>query len=285
MGVDYSSINFRQFIPADTTDMYLAFQDAFGDYPVPPRLTLEEFRYKFIDRMNLTFEKSVGVWDGNKLVAFIFARVFQDIIYYGGMGVRKAYRGHHLLKKLYEYHESGLLVAGIKVCQLEVLDQNRQAQQIYRNLGYRVKRNLITSQGRLVTGDIPSDYLVHRLGNEIPWADIEPWFTCPPAFMSSKAVLINGSNRDKVFCVQDHQGLGGLMVGDLINGRVSLLVIRPDLRRQGIASTLLHHFQEKAAVDLSYFLNVPEEVTEMHSLLSSCGFTQLLKQSEMEKTL
>ncbi len=285
MEADYSSIGFRQFRPVDTTDMYLAFQDAFSDYPFPLKMTLHEFRYKFINRMQLTFEKSFGAWEDDRLVAFIFARVYRDTIYYGAMGVRKDYRGRSLLQELFAFQEKVLLQSGVRKCLLEVLLTNKKAQEIYTKLGFAMTRKLISYRGRLADASDENSHETFQLLDSIPWQEIDEWLSFYPAFMDSRAVLVPGKIRDIVYCTRDAHGLAGILVGDPQNGRISLLVIRPDRRRSGLASALLKDFQGRTKTEILYLLNVPEVAVEMQSFLAKYGFVQLIEQAEMQKIL
>ena len=283
MEAGYSDISHRALTNEELVDLYLAFTDAFSDYPIPFNLSLEDFSHKFISRLKIDLRYSAGVWKRDKLAGFILARRSGEIVYYGAVGIRKAFRGKHLMPGLIRYQESLIKELPVNQVCLEVLCQNTRALRIYESSGYSAIRKLFSYEGRPVNrrgSSLPGI----KIAREIPWEEIADWFDIQPAFLNSKAVLDPGRSADMPWIYRDHQGMGALLVINPDNGRLSMLLVRPDLRRKGLGSQLVRFASEQSHQKL-VLLNIPEKDIATRSLLETNGLQVFCEQMEMKKTL
>ncbi|MGB3465961.1 MAG: GNAT family N-acetyltransferase, partial [Cyclobacteriaceae bacterium] len=121
--------------------MHTGFLNGFSDYKVQFKLNREEFIKKFVIKLNIDFELSVGIFHQTELVAFIFHSVNKyenrTVLYNGGTGVAPAHRGKRLAKEMYEFVLPLARKRGLKHSVLEVLTNNEKAIRAYESVGFR----------------------------------------------------------------------------------------------------------------------------------------------------
>ena len=90
----------------DLIELLAVFNEAFSDYFVQLKLNEAQFKAK-LKADNIDFDLSVGVFEDQKLIAFILHGsdvVGQEkVIYNGGTGVVPSKRGLGLTVQMYEY--------------------------------------------------------------------------------------------------------------------------------------------------------------------------------------
>ncbi len=123
-----------------------ASNEAFGDYAVDVQMTPAEM--ETLCRQNsVSLEDSAGLFDDERLVGFWLngIRTIEDVTwgYDSGTAICKAYRGRGLLSRLAELSDSLVEQRGVREYVLEVLTQNEKAYEIYRKLGFEVRRKLL----------------------------------------------------------------------------------------------------------------------------------------------
>ena len=103
------------------------FNDACSDYVIPIKLTEEILTAKILSE-NIQLENSVGVFDNDKLIAFILIGIDEYdghiVAYNAGTGVIPSYRGNKLTKRMYQYLFPLLKDKDIVSHQLEVITTN-----------------------------------------------------------------------------------------------------------------------------------------------------------------
>ena len=101
-----NAFTIRSLTPEDVPEILIAFKQAFSDYVISVNLTHDLFKKRFIDKLQMNFELSAGVFLQETLVGFIFTSIheFQGKLtaYNGGTGVIPKFRGHGLTQQMYE---------------------------------------------------------------------------------------------------------------------------------------------------------------------------------------
>lgn len=125
---------------------------AFANYFVamPSDVDFWDNRFK-----NARFNKALswGVFDHDHLVGFIINGI--DTIggiktaFNTGTGVLPAYRGKHLVDKMYEFGIPLLKEQGVQICTLEVIDKNERAIRVYKRIGFALQQKLFCFKGNL----------------------------------------------------------------------------------------------------------------------------------------
>jgi ribosomal protein S18 acetylase RimI-like enzyme len=285
-GLANKAYEIKPLLPEYLTDVYLAFQDAFTDYPMPVALSLNQFHYKFVVRLGLNYELSTGLWLRDKLIAFILATQDsydgKNIIYHGCLGVRRRYRGNRFISTMYEAQRQVYAVRGIDMCLLEVLTSNDRARSIYEYLGYRIHRRLISYQKPLGIRNLSKP---PRASATIPWDVIQTWFNTTPSYANSRSVIERSRGQEMTLLLHQEEIISGVITFDIYEGRISLLIVHPEFRRRGLGTKLLamaiHYMQCAYAA----CMNVPESDTAARGFLKKMGFSPLCEQFEMRLEL
>lgn len=265
-------------------DLYLAFSDAFEGYPVPFSLTLEDFRYKFETYMQLDYALSAGAWAGERLAGFLMVRAWGSEVYIGATGVRRAWQGKGVVRRLLTRQTEAFRAGGAKSLRLEVLEKNERALRLYRENGFETSRTLSSYRGTPVIMTAAPVRGILTASARLPWDEVRKWMTHEPPFMCSEAVVNPGHTRDRTWLYRENDQLMGLLVMNPDNGRVAQLLVHPDARGRGIGKYLLSYAVRMSPGPLA-FINVPEEAVEMNSLLRSAGLQDFARQLEMKKNL
>ncbi len=282
----YSNLSLRVFRHSELTDIYLACTDAFEDYQFPVQFTLEEFRYKFMTRLQTRLELSAGVWHKEKLVAFTLVSCFEDQCYLSCLGVRKDWRRIGLSKKLLAFQEELVAHDDSNELILDVLGSNDVAVSVYEQAGYQIIRKLTTYS---ISRDIilKSQSFPHQIvpADHVPWEEVYAWRECELPFLNGRWVIRPGVTHDSVLSYRDEKGTGGVIVFDKHNGRIPLLMVRPDLRRQGLGKALLREAAQLILSKEVICFNIPEEASGINSFLSNMEFRKYFNQVEMKKSI
>ncbi len=282
MAAGYSDFRYAPLGGLEPVDMYLAFSDAFAAYPMPFSMTLEEFTTKFIHRLKVNFEYSAGVWEGNSLAGFVMVRLYGSRLYYAAVGIRKFYQGRGLIGPLLAFQHSLTEGLGAKSVWLEVLPDYDRARNIYEKAGFSIHRKLCSYEGTIRS---PERERLPLTGTRvIPWDTVRPWMEHEPSFMNSEAVVEAGSLNEKAWIYADNAGAGALLVLNTRSGRISTLLVRPDLRRNGLGKRLIHFAARQISGKL-VFINVPGEDMGTRRLLEHCGLRIFCEQLEMKREL
>lgn len=131
-------------------ELYQTFREAFAHYdpPIHFHQELDLLRWKIA---GVDLEFSYGAFVQDKLVAFILHASYGQLLYNFATGVIPTYRGQHLIEKIYstirEEHRLSLKVS------LEVNQGNERALHLYKKLGFKMERSLVTLTGHL---ELPS---------------------------------------------------------------------------------------------------------------------------------
>lgn len=269
-------MNIRNLAAINTKDIVKCLLSAFSNYFVslPQSVVYWETRFKAarVDR-NLSF----GMFDEDKLVGFIITGIDEHegklTAFNSGTGVLPEYRGTAIVDKLYEHAIPIFKNCGVEKCMLEVIQENERAINVYRRIGFQIKRNLTSWKGVL-----PETDLNYRL-NKVDFQHILDLGLYRAEFYSwdnlSEAVQLSEDTKDSYLITDEKEKLkgyftvggGGQIVqlhavenGDLSEVIKSLSNISPEIK----------------------FGNIPQERDELLSTIKSFGFKNTVNQYEME---
>lgn len=281
-------LHIKTLSPKDLNEMYFVFLDAFSDYPIPFRLNKEQFVRKFVEKLKIDFPLSIGAFDYEALVGFVFTSVNyynkKLTAYNGGTGVRPSYRGRKITARMYDFLIPKFHERHIKQCVLEVLTQNEHAIKIYSSIGFE-KHGLLHSF-RLVDVDIiekkKSDLKIEILRVHHPdWSRYEKFQDFSASFLDSMGMITENIANEEIVEARVEGNVAGYAIYQPAFARISQLAVDPGMRRQGIASTLLKYiFQDTHNKEITV-INVDEKDDSMIAFLNRLGFEKQLSQYEM----
>ncbi|MFK7798562.1 MAG: GNAT family N-acetyltransferase [Aureispira sp.] len=260
-------------------ELLAAFNEAFAEYFVPVQLSKKQLAFKIrVDQVNLAY--SVGAFENGQLVGFILHGIAmhqgQYTAYNAGTGVVPAFRGQGITKQLYQYALPLLRKARIRYSVLEVIKENRIAQNIYQNIGFQTLRLVNCYQQRKPLLDNAPNRVHQGQGKLValvPHKDPPPtWQNSPPAIAQYQADAIQ-------FLVQEQ----GQWIASLIiykqTGRILQLYVQSEYRRKGIGRLLLGRAAQFFP-DLS-IINVDASRKDLTGFFEHLGFECTLQQYEM----
>jgi ribosomal protein S18 acetylase RimI-like enzyme len=258
----------RTLTAGDFEIVHAAFLEAFSDYVVPlspPREQLLEM----LTRRAWHPEASVGMFDGERLVAFTLNGIDGNAGYDSGTGVVPSHRQRGLARTMMERSFELLRERGCTRYVLEVIDSNTRAIELYRGLGFVERRGLqcwtFDGGGDAVTFD--------GSGSTMIAGDIEPPWQNTPASISRA--------RDSHVTLGDEHAVAVLFPG---NGDLPHLAVRQDARRRGLGTLLLKAAAHRAGKPLR-IMNVDERDEGIARFLEQVGAKKMVRQLEMVRPL
>jgi ribosomal protein S18 acetylase RimI-like enzyme len=217
------------------------FNQSFSDYFIPIKLTKEQLISKmFADKTDLSL--SVGVFDGNVLIAFILHGFDilenERVVYNGGTGVISKQRGSGLTKQMYQFILPILKEKGINRLLLEVIDKNMQAINSYKKSGFETKRELICYKGKIEISKTNHIVTIEELTN-YDISLMKSFWDTRPTWQNSMNTIVRLKDNNVSFGAFIENTLVGYLIYNPTNKRIQQVAVSKDRRRLGIASSLL----------------------------------------------
>ena len=270
----------------DKKDILNVFNLSFSDYFIPFKLTKEQLTSKMLaDKTCLNL--SVGVFENQKLIAFIlhgFDKINNEkVIYNGGTGVIPKKRGSGLTKQMYHFILPILKENGITKLQLEVITENTQAINSYKNSGYKIERKLLCYKGEVIISNTNKDLDIKKL-QDYNWDLMESFWDIYPTWQNSKNVVNDLKYNNISLGAYVENQLVGYIIYNPISQRIQQIAVSKNFRRRKIASTLIREIIEIYGNSLS-IINVDESSKSVTIFLEKAGFKINLVQLEMKLQL
>ncbi|MCG2612563.1 GNAT family N-acetyltransferase [Flavobacterium sp. SM15] len=269
---------------ASTATLADTFNKAFSDYLVPLDLTEDDLKIKFTSE-NTNLNQSVGVFDKNELVAFIFIgienRGNKKILYNGGTGVIPSYRGQQLTEKMYAYLLENLQDKVNSTHLLEVITENLRAIKVYEKVGFKNKRVVSCFKGTISQPNKPNDFSIKT----IDFSQIESFknqWEFQPSFQNTTESIKRTVNSNSFLGAYDGDSLIGYLAFSESNGRVKQFFINPDYQNKGVGHHLFYHAQEILKTTPVSLTNIESTHIKSITFLNKIGLQQTVQQFEME---
>ena len=254
----------------DFESLFAAFTAAFSDYMVKLSPTREQLLEMFT-RRGWVPELSVAAFEGGAMVAFTVNGADGARAYDSGTGVIPTHRRRGLARALMERSFEEL--RGRREYVLEVLDNNERAIALYRDLGFRETRGLqcwsLESSNPPVAESRPvEDAETRRL-----WWDVQPsWQNSTSSIQRARAPHVVLGDQDAY----------AVLFPD--NGDLAQLAVRPEARRRGLGTALLHEAAAVAGKPLR-IMNVDDRDAGIAAFLERAGAKRTVRQLEMVRPL
>lgn len=261
-------------------DIVNAFNQSFADYELPFQFTTETMQQK-IRFEDIDLRYSVGAFDNDKLVGFIFFGIDGTTAWDGGTGVIPAYRGQKLTQRMLEYSFPILKAQGINHVLLEVLENNVGARNIYERAGFSITRKLHGYKGQ-VNIDKTHSYNIEVL--------IDPDFRMLSklggfkfAWQQMDKRIQNRADIITTIGIRDNNEIVAYMHFDAGASRVHQFGTVESHRRKGLATALFQYLAQNCTAPI-LVVNI-EDASEANTFIQSTGLAHLISQYEMEMFL
>ncbi|MCZ6900769.1 MAG: GNAT family N-acetyltransferase [Bacteroidetes bacterium] len=270
------------------SQLFRCFQKSFRDYPVSFNMTQEQFNRKFINRLNIRLDLSVGAFVGNQLTGFIFTSIdhFRGLFtaYNGGTGVIPSFRGKGLTYSMYQFLIPQLKEIGVTKCLLEVLQQNEFAQKAYQRVGFTTTVTLKCFKRK-------EEDSIHLKPGEVfqiswipqpDWALYKTFSNFSPCFLDTPQLLSHILAKLKIIEAKDQQGRTvGYAIYSPNTGRISQFGVHKKFRRLGIGSSMFKFITNLSPAPTYTVMNIPSGETAIIKFLKKLGFQNEIDQYEM----
>jgi ribosomal protein S18 acetylase RimI-like enzyme len=249
--------------------MTATFNDAFSDYNIPAKYTVE-YLTNLVARRGYRPELSVGAFDGDRLVGFIFNGLDGDAAYNSGTGVVISHRRRGIARQIMEH---AIRTLPAKRYILEVIETNERAAALYRELGFIETRKL-----QCWTYSAAEKTRITEIANA-DLDEIASWCDIAPSWQNSVAAIRRG--REPYVVLGNEEGAAIVFTS---NGDVPILAVKPSARRRGLGSRLLAAAATRANAPLR-ILNIDDRAHDIAAFLDHCGAKRTVRQLEMEIAL
>jgi ribosomal protein S18 acetylase RimI-like enzyme len=252
--------------------VHAAFVEAFSDYVVKFSPTREQLA-EMTTRRGYVPEASVGVFEGDRIVAFTLNGIHEHSAYDTGTGVVPSQRRRGLGRAMMDFIEPLLRERGCTRYVLEVLDNTPAAHALYLDRGFVDTRGLQcwTLECGSNAAALQRGSVVAALRNE--WWDIRPsWQNATHSILRA---------HDSYVLLGDDDGYAIVFPS---NGDLAQIAVRPEARRRGIGTRLLGEAAAVAGKPLR-IMNVDERDEGFTRFLERAGAKKTVRQIEMVKAL
>lgn len=271
-------------IPAEK--LLNVFNLSFSDYLVPFNLTKEQLEDK-IKSDSIQLEFSVGAFENNQLVAFILHGCDtidnRKIVYNAGTGVIPTKRGNKLTKRLYEFALPILHQNEIDKVLLEVITINEPAIKTYKDIGFKITRELNCFKGSINIINTDSDFQIREI-EEYDWQTLRSFWDFQPSWQNNSTAVEKLQQSNLSIGVYDGEKLLGYAIFNPKLKRLHQLAVDKNYRKRGIGRQLLKHVSAHYSNDIS-IINIDSSSKETSEFLTGIGMNIYVKQYEMELTL
>jgi ribosomal protein S18 acetylase RimI-like enzyme len=260
---------------------------AFSDYEFPITLNEESFA-QFTKSRSVDLEKSIGYFLNDTLVGFILVgfRTFASKKYYydAATAVIPSHRNKKIGSFLLEH-----LIAAVKnensTFSLEVLENNKNAHNLYLKAGFKVSRKFCCytiEKSKILKPNNSNDYTIKRLNKQqfidLNTADFDSFI---PSWQNSKISILNDWENYKVLTIGKDGEIYGYGAINWDKGDIAQLSLLFQNREIFALNTLLFELAKFSNKEKLTTLNI-EEGTYLNSLLIKMGWKNFVNQIEMK---
>jgi ribosomal protein S18 acetylase RimI-like enzyme len=287
-----TTFDYRTLEGVAIDELHECFVEAFSDYQVKMDLPIEHLE-TMLRRRGFVSTASVGAYDGDRLVGLLLNGVREwrgaRTAYDTGTGVVPEHRRRGATTGMFREAVRLLRAAGVRQYLLEVIRTNEPAVALYRREGFATTRTFTCYASKREALAILEDKgavdVRPVLMADIDWRLVREWWDLEPSWQNSV---------DSVTAVADSMAAvgafeGGEMVGygivEPATGDVPQLAVRPDRRRSGAGSAILHGLLGSTASPRLAVINVEDGPTAAHAFLKDMGFEPFVGQYEMVLTI
>jgi ribosomal protein S18 acetylase RimI-like enzyme len=281
---------YRSLTPDDFPQMYRSFIEAFSQYSVNMNMTKSAFERRMQEKLNINYDLSPAVFDGDKLIGFIFHAIaeYQGIktAYNGGTGVLPDYRGQGITQGLLTFIKPLLKNEGVKRFVLEVITTNTSAIKAYEKAGFVTTKTYRCFKLMIeMSKSVSIEDLTISTPNKPNIPSYKTIGSTEPSMLDCFDQLVHNLSNEQILEAHQKDQLVGYLIYQPQLGRISQIAIHPDYRNQGFGTNLIQTAYDKATVKALTVINVASEQNDVLQFLKKLGFENQIGQLEMELEL
>ncbi|WP_042476373.1 GNAT family N-acetyltransferase [Bacillus ndiopicus] len=260
--------------------LHQAFVEAFSDYAVKMDLPLERFQ-QMLQRRGFTPELSLGAFDGEKLVGFVF-NGFREwdgklTVYDLGTGVVPEYRRQGITNEMLKRITKMVKEKQAQQYLLEVLQANVSATELYKKQGFKVVRELECYQ--ISASDfVPATTCIVE---QIEPQQFSDFMDFTPSWQNSNDSIRAVSESFSYVGVRMNDVIVGYGIIDKKTGDIPQIAVHQKYRGQGIATSIISELIKHTESEKVSLLNVDSQCESLKRFLVARGFTRFVDQYEM----
>ncbi|MFT4736413.1 MAG: ribosomal protein S18 acetylase RimI-like enzyme [Cyclobacteriaceae bacterium] len=280
----------KPFSPPDLATLHTAFNLAFSTYSVPFQPSLDTFRSRVFQKLNIESNLSLLAFQEETCIAFLLHAIgpYESVktIYNGGTGVVPNQRGAKLTERLYNSLLPALQASHAKRIVLEVIDTNKPAQKVYGHLGFLYKQTFNCYKlmaNDTIKGAAPLNINYRR---QMKWTPkYESFAEISPSFIDSSAHLTHNLINEYIIEALLEDTCIGYLVFQPHLARLSQLAVSPAQRHHGVARGLFQQMKMLTPNKDITCINVPDTYAPFNEMLVRLGFVKQITQYELELVL
>ncbi len=260
--MDSNPILCRAVSEVDFDKFTATFNHAYSDYFTPVVMTAESFLH-LMDRDDLSLESSVAALDNGAVVGTGLLGIRGKMGWIGGMGVIPERRRQGIGRRMMSYLIDRARANGLTEVWLEVIEANKGAYALYRQLGFEPVRHLLILE-RDPDSPLPDPdpaYQVIENPVDTLLRHYETFHDVPNCWQRARPSLEGLIPHIEGWAALNHEQTVGYVLGwaSSIDVRMVDLAAVPGQNRLAIAQTLLVylHYQNPYAYGAIY--NVAED--------------------------
>lgn len=285
-------MEYRSLTDTTTKCIHEAFLQAFSDYQVPMNPSLETFERK-LKRNGFKPEVSAGAFEHGRLVGFVLNGVREwdgeKTIYDTGTGVVPEFRGTGIGSILLDLVNELCVRNNIGVYQLEVIQDNVGAVNLYKKQGFQVQRglNCYRLSEKLVEVNTNTEwklYQAEKMDKE-QWNLAKNFWEYIPSWQNGEDAVCAVEDSFGYTLVESEGTLIGYGIVDKVTGDIAQLAVDCHYRRRGVATAILKDLQSQTQGSCLTVINVDERDETLNAFLKQMGFKLYVTQYEMVKAI
>ena len=280
-------MRFETLSATSTKVAHMAMMEAFSDYIVPIKLTLDQFEMK-LKRDNVVADLSPIAIDIGRIVGFNLLGLGEWngklTAYDGATGVIPSHRGQKLTQQLFDHILPKLKSSNVEQVLLEVIIGNDAAIHVYKKMGFEVTRDLICYKGEpTLDHKLPEGFSYVGISNA-EWDKMTAWHDFQPSWQNSLFATRNVENRYELIGVLKEGVLVGYGAIYHETGYLAHFAIDPEYRRNGLGGKLLSFIASYMKKPITT-VNIEANDLATNAFLNKIGMKEILRQHEMIKSI
>ena len=273
-------LEYRSLEKETLTNIYNAFIDAFSNYEVNFEMTMEKLE-EMMQTRGYSSVHSIGCYACDQLAGFTLVGVRnKNECYDIATGIIREFQNKGLGKELVLKLIEQLKEHKMHSFTLEVLENNKAAQKVYSQNGFRISRRFCCYKKEIIRNGNTNDLDVDNI--LLTGIDENLFCSFPPSWQNTLEAFKNCKSRYNTRILYGENGeIIGYGIIHKESGKILQLGSKPGNKRKEIVSKILDQLYNSTKSKEIIFLNI-EEGSWISEVLPESGFSNYINQFEMK---